>query len=400
MSSKIQNEIRSRLTEHETNYKRCNLNLIGSYNGLYPSSLSKLSIAIFTQLLSNKMYHKKESRFYDQSEEKRIYTSVPITPSILLENCHPVKYRLEKSDVSNDIGNLVKRIGELDDNNVFYVWRLGHPKNYMFVLERDIGLWKYYNPSAYVTPKTIRKILLSAKGMTNSMLDALQDQNEKLTIHDVRKSFCSFVDRIVSKMNPEVIKSLPIWGEDRGYRDYLNELNKTIATLSPYDGLEEDEQFYERVPLMVQQKSLPKKTSINSHEELSMELAPKNEDLTKPKAKKKEKIITQEQKLETFKLIEPLKNVKSFFQYYRSMILYRNNNAKFHTYEIELGNAAVILDIIKESGHGSDFLSAWINYYFDTKLKGDYAEKQEKTSLKAFKETFEEYNSRYIGCGV
>jgi hypothetical protein len=167
------------------------------------------------------MYRKKESKFYDAQEDKRIYTSIAVTPATLLENCHPVKYRLEGKDASKDFGNIVKKINELDDNNIFYVWKCGFPKNYMFVLERDIGSWKCYNPKGYVTPKTIRKILLSTKGMCDSMYKILQNDGSNLTIHEVRDSFCEFVDRVVQKMNPIVYQKLNKWEEGVGYREYI-----------------------------------------------------------------------------------------------------------------------------------------------------------------------------------
>ena len=119
MAKKLNNELRSKLTEYENNYKLCNLNLISCYTGLYPASLTKLSMVIFNQILNNKMYHRKDSKFYDPDEEKRIFTSIPVTPITLLENCHPVKYRSEKRDSSKDIGNVVKIARWRKTQNIF-----------------------------------------------------------------------------------------------------------------------------------------------------------------------------------------------------------------------------------------------------------------------------------------
>jgi hypothetical protein len=349
------------------------------------------------------MYHKPDSKFFDKEENKRIYTSVSVTPETLLKNCHPVKYRLEGKSTKNDEGNIVKRINELDDNNIFYVWKCGYPKNYMFVLERDVGLWRFYNPNAYVTPKTIRKILLSTNGMCNAMFKILQENGDKLTVHDVRKLFCEFVDRMVQKMHPDVYKGLDRWDESRGYKEYLYALNDEIKQLDPYQGLEEDEHFRDRLPLEVKLKLDPKpKKKRNAHKELEAELAPKDDSLVKqPKKRRKRTPVKDvEAQFDTFKSLEPLKNSTSFYQYYRAIVKSKDQTAEFHEYKVELGTAAVILDTVKEANHNEMFLRSWIGYFIDLKLKGNNIKNKDKTSLRALQKTYDEYNNKYIGCGV
>ena len=51
MISKAAHERRNKLTEHKTNYKLCNTDLIECYVGLYPPALTKLSLVIFNSLL-------------------------------------------------------------------------------------------------------------------------------------------------------------------------------------------------------------------------------------------------------------------------------------------------------------------------------------------------------------
>jgi hypothetical protein len=403
MSTPLNDEIRSKLTEHKNNYKLCNLNLLSCYGGLYPATLTKLSYVIFTQILSNKMYHKKDSKYYDEQEEKRIHTSLSITPTILLENCHPTKYRLEGKDANKDIGNIVKRINELDDNNIFYVWKCGYPKNYMFVLERDIGLWKFYNPKAYVTPKTLKKIILSTRGMCNSMFKILQESGDKSNIHDVRKSFCEFISGIVKKLDPSIGDTFPKWDEGSGYKEYLINVNNIVRTLSPYQGLEIDSTFFDRLPLEVKLKfdTKPRKKR-GTNASLESDLLPKDGGLIKtPKRKSKTTSVKEAKtKFDTFVSIEPLKNANSFCQYYRSLIKSTDKDAKFHEYKIETPPAAVILDKLKESNKDEDFVRSWILFYVESKLKGNNIRNRDKTSLRTFQKTYDEYSSRYIGCGV
>ena len=399
---RVNNEIRSKITEHQNNYKLCNLNLISCYSGLYPSSLTKLSMVIFSQLLSNKMYHKQDSKLYDKEEDKRIYTSVKIDPITLLESCHPVKYILEKKDPKNDVGNIVKRINDLHDNNIFYVWKCGFPKNYMFVLERDIGLWKFYNPNGFVTPKTIKKILLSAKGMVANMHRMLSEGSEGDNIEETKRSFCSFIDGLIDKMNPTVSASLERWDDTRGYKEYLTVLYNQILELYLYEGITEDEHFYSRLPPDVKDKMIPKNITRKSHKSLESDLAPKDENLVKVKKTRIRKPKdAPAAEMGTFASIDPFRNSKEFVQYYRSVVKTKNNSAIFYKYETEVIHASRILDKLSEKDRGSkDFLTSWIFYYINKSLNGEYAKKKDKTSLKSFGESLEEYESRYVGCGV
>jgi len=401
MATKAKNEARNKLTEHQNNYKLCNLNLLSCYAGLYPATLTKLSLVIFDQIISNKMYYKKDSKYYDASEERRIYTNIPVNPVLLLENCHPVKYRMEGKEANKDVGNIVKRINELDENNIFYVWKCGFPRNYMFILERDIGLWKFYNTEGVVTPKTIRKIIAPTKNMVMSMLKILSESGDKSSIHDVRKSFCQFVDRMVGKMHPDVQAKLERWNESVGYKEYLNGLNSRISKMNAYEGLEEDEHFYDRLPLGVYNKLVPKKNTREEHKELEANLSPKDDNLVKEtKQRKRVPQKNVEAKFETFKSLEPMKDSKSLVQFYRSVVKSKYGDAQFHEYRVEVRHAGVILDTIKGSGHDEEFLKSWILFFAESKLKGHNSKSKDKTSLKSLQETYSDYNSRYIGCGV
>jgi len=349
------------------------------------------------------MYYKEDSQYFNKEEDKRIYTSLSVTPITLLQNCHPVKYCAEGKDAQKDVGNIVKRINELDQNNIFYVWKCGYPKNYMFVLERDIGLWKYYNPKAYVTPKTLRKIIFSTKSMTDTMHRILQESGDKSTIHEVRRSFCEFINRMVGKLNPSVSKGLLVWDESKEYRDYILKLNKQVKALDPYQGYEEDEAFFDRLPLEVKLKIRPQKKERPQHNDLESELLPQDDNVIKITKRRKNKRIPIKGALaefETFKNLDPMKNVNSFFQFYRTLVKSKNDGAQFDDFRTESQPAAIILDKIKVNGQNEDFLRSWILFYVDSKLKGNNIKNKQKTSLRSFEKTYEEYNSRYIGCGV
>jgi hypothetical protein len=349
------------------------------------------------------MYHKESSKFYDKQEDKRIYTSLSVTPITLLENLNPVKYCAEGKDASKDVGNMAKRINELDENNIFYVWKCGYPKNYMFVMERDIGIWKYYNPKSYVVPKTLKKILLSTRAMTDNMHRILQEDGDRITIHDVRRSFASFISHIVDKLNPSVSKDIPRFNESENYRDYIKSVNNKVKEMDDYDGYEEDEMFIKRLPLEVQLKTRPsRRKRAKANRELESELLPSDENLVKKKARRNKRVAVngEEAKLETFKEIEPLKNAKSLFQYYRSIIASQNNDAKFNDYILEVRYAASVLDKLKNDNQDIEFFRSWSLFYLESKLKGNNIRNKDKTSLKSLENTYGEYNSRYIGCGV
>jgi hypothetical protein len=208
---------------------------------------------------------------------------------------------------------------------------------------------------------------------------------------------------MVDKMSPDVSADLDRWEEGRGYREYLVALNGKIGKMRPYDGLQEDDTFYDRLPLDVFQKLTPKKSTRKAHTELGDDLLPKNEDLIEPKKPKRKRTpkVVKEAKFETFKSLEPLKDANSFYRYYKSVINGKSQDGgEFHEVKTQVGTAAEILDQLKESKYDEAFLLSWIDFYFENHLKGNRIKRKDMTSLKKFKETFSDYSGRYIGCGV
>lgn len=401
MTSESAHKKRNKLTEHKTNYKLCNTYLTDCYAGLYPATLTKLSLVIFSTLLSTKRYHKPDSKFYSPEEDRRIFTNVVLTPSNILERCHPVKYIYEGKDSSKDASNMVRKINELDDNNIFYAWRYGYPHMYMFVMERDIGVWKFYNPSAYVTPKTLRKVIYSTKGMVASMLE----MSGKGDVEDVRNSFCEFINGLILKMHPDVQEKLTLWVEGDLYRSYLTGLRNEIDKLEPYEGLVEHEGFYDRLPAGVKEKMKPVTKKRESHPELEDYLAPKDENLVKPKGERKKRTAKAKKdpsaEAKTFLAVDPFKDVNNFVGFYRAAIYLTDRGAKFFPYSTELHYASQILDILHDNEREDKrFLKSWIGFYIEKSLKGNNMYKEDNTSLKKLKESFEEYNNRYVSFQV
>jgi hypothetical protein len=395
----MSNEIRSKLTEHENNFRPCNLNLMNCYAGLYPATLTKLSMVIFNKLLSNKKYLPKTSQYYDEKEAKRIFTNIAISPVDLLKDCHPLKYRIGGQDANKDSGNLVKRLKELDENNIFYIWRFGRPSNYMFVLERDIGLWKFYNKSAYVTPKTIKKIVMSTKGMCDSMYSIASGRGDSVDVREVRESFCSFVDRIVNKSSKDVKDKLPKWESYSDCKEYLTTLNKAINNLGVYEGLNEDESFYESLPSSVVEKIKPNKKQPRAKNMIS-EIGDDGNIVSVVSEKRKRKRRPKKgelAKVEKFKRSNPLKDSSSLVRYYRSILKDLSGDVKFGRFENDVQFAASILDQMKNDNYDETFFFSFAKFFFETKLKGNNITDYRRTSMENIKNIYSYYKERYIG---
>jgi len=396
MQNKVDHSKRNQITEHQNNYKLCNLYLIDCYSGLYPSSLTKLALVLFSSLLSTKKYYRPDSQYYSRDEDKRIYTNVPLNSSSILEKCHPVKYKFEGKNSTSDSSNIIKKINELDENNIFYNWKYGYPHVYMFVMERDIGLWKFYNPKAFVVPRTILKIIFCHKGMVQTMssINNIENADE---IEKVKISFCQFIDRLVEKMHPDVIVKVPRLNETICYKDYLLSVKKALDVLDPFEGLEEDENFYERLPSEVHNKLKGASKPIEINKELEKDLVPQESTLQEKKKRKRIPSEDTTAKIQKFMSVDPFQGARQLIQYYRALIKVKDIKAEFYSFETEVTLASEILDLLtKHDRKEKKFLSAWITFFIDNKLKGNNLYKKDKTSLEMFKSSFEEYNNHYI----
>jgi hypothetical protein len=399
---KEEHESRNLLTEHETNYRRYNPEIIDAFASLHPATLSKLSIIIFNIIMETKRHRKSNHRYFSEQEDKRIYNNKFISLESLLDRCFPGKYKVEGKDQNKDLSNLSKRLQDLDDQNIFYIWKFGHPYTYMFILERDLGLWKHFNPKSVVIPKTLIKITKASGGIIDTMLKLEKSRKKNSTLREIEASFLNdFFNKLILKMSPEVSKRITKWDDSIDIPEYFKTVLKQLETMDEYEGLVEDETFYSRIPQHLQEKMINKREKNMDIQQLEKDLVPDDDDVTPLMKVKKNKKVRKPASLEPdrlgFKSVNPFLNCNEFMRYYRGLIRDYSNDAKFYDFNSERNFATLTLDTLKENRKvNKDFLRSWIQYYASAYLKGNNISKLEKTSIGNFIKTFEEYNGKYF----
>jgi hypothetical protein len=408
--TKEQNDRRNALTAPE-HYKRCNIEIMDAYIALHPSSWSKLSSVLFNIIMDTKMHYQPNHRYYSRSEDKRIFNNKYITLEDILDRCHSVKYGADNKPMANDLSNLMGRLQELDDNNIFYIWKFNKPFTYMFVMERDIGVWKYFNPIACVTPRTLKKIVGLSNNMIDSMMKFEKTKGRKTYLKEVEKSFVNeFLLSIIEKMNPEVSVKIPRWSEGENISEYLTKLRDLLNLMDDSEGLEHDDLFIKRLPKHLQEKiecnvdeNQEKESKAMNTIELSNQLIPKNDNLMREKKTRvhKQKFSSTDAlapKKITFTALDPFSNCNNFIRYYKEVIKTYNSDAKFYPPDTERVSATKIMDLLVQNGKSddSDFLSSWIRYYIQSYLQGNNVYKKERTSLENFQKTFQTYEGKYF----
>jgi len=408
--TKEQNDRRNALTAPE-HYKRCNIEIMELYIALHPSSLSKLSAVLFNIIMDTKMHYQPNHRYYSQFEDKRIFNNKYITLEDILDRCNPVKYGAENKSMASDLSNLMGRLQELDDNNIYYIWKFNKPFTYMFVMERDVGVWKYFNASACVTPRTLKKIVGLSNNMIDSMLKFEKAKGRQTSLKEIEISFVNeFLFSIIGKMNVDVSKKIPRWVEGENISEYLTKLRDLLNLMDDNEGLEHDEQFMKRLPKHLQEK-IECKIDKNSEEsetmniaELSSQLIPKNENLLREKKVRvsKSKVVSKDilpPKQSTFNYtFDPFLNCNNFIRYYNEVINSYNGEAKFYPIDTERDSAAKVMDLLIQNGKAEDvdFLRSWIRYYIQSYLQGNNIYKKERTSISNFQKTFKSYEGKYF----
>ena len=402
------------LTEIEMGYKLMSTNLTDFYNGLHPPLLSKLAASLFSAILSNKMYKKTDAHGYNEDEARRIFSTIMLQPSDIAKRLNPVKYATGENGVENDISNLLKRVDELEEMNIFYVWKFRSPYTYVFVMERDVASWKYYNPKGVLYPKGIKKILRLSKVMIETM-ESLERQRERHSERkDIEKSFGEFINKLIGKMNPEVAAKIVKYTEDKNIFSFISDALGTIKKMGDHEGYEYDDLFINRLPEHIRKKIVKtnKEMIVNIEEmmELEKDLVPNNSNLIKlrgiaPKRTKATGIISEKSQ-KTFdpervdtQVLDPFKNPHDMTKFYRSFLRLYNKDAKFYDFSFEVSVAEEILDILIKNGKSNDikFLKAWIRFYVTTNLKGNGILRQDKTTLKEFVKTFGAYSKIHLG---
>jgi len=390
-------------TEHKENYKLVSLFLMDCYNGLQPPSLSKLSHVIFNLIIYNKLYRKPNNKYYSLEEDRRIYSNILITPENILKRIDPSKYHVDNKEIANDISNLTSRIQTLEDNNVFYIWRYKQPYTYLFILERDVGCWKCYNSFAFVTPKTLNKIVRAGKCIIDTMVKLEGKRQRQVDKEDIEKSFGNFLNKMIDKMNPSVVSELSRWVDKANIHDYLIRLSADLRAIGDFDGQVISSDFLNRLPDSVRNEIMNKKTKDKAMnmDSLELELVPKNENLvTKRTRKTKSSPQDALSPVATkFHTVDPFNNSLDFVKFYRSVIKSQNPEAKFYNGSTETPDAQIILDMLIKSGKVGNikFLKMWILNHFSVHLSGNNIYKPEKTALKEFTKTFSSFNANYYG---
>ena len=407
----MMNKTRNDLTNYDVRYKRVNFDLFAAYNSL-PPFLSKLSHIIFYNIIRT-IKHGPAGEAKGINENKRIYSDIDITIEDILEEFYSIKYGNGK-DISNDRSNVIKRINELLDYNIFYCWK--YKEHYMFVLEREFGIWKIYNKYGCIIPRTTKKIAVLASDMIKRMAKFEKKKNERVKIEEIENSFGMFINlEVIERMNPLVAAELPRWDGNGNIYSYLKELLRVLREMHEFKGFNESDDFLRLLPKSISRKLHKKrvKEANDMKTKMEKELIPKDPNLVKVKKEKSKKESKEEgkeakkkkaknkdgSKPKTYSYkgsVDPFKNSKEFVRYYRSILYHYDNGVRFENFAVDTHSAGMILDDLGEKEKkDKTFLKSWIRFYKDYNLKGLKIYNSKHTSLKAFKESFDKFNNFY-----
>ena len=120
------------------------------------------------------------------------------------------------------------------------------------------------------------------------------------------------------------------------------------------------------------------------------------------KTKEPVEAIPKEITLATHKFEEadPFANAKTFVSFYRSIVASyaKGKKVDFPSHGADRQYASSAMDDLIDSGRDDDveFLREWIKYYAEFKLKGDDFENYNKTSVRSFSKTLDEYKQKHI----
>ena len=267
-------------------------------------------------------------------------------------------------------------------------------------MERDVGCWKYYNSTAFVTPKTLKKIVRSGKCIIETMVKLEGKRQRAVDQTDIEKSFGNFLNKMIDKTNPSVISKLSRWVDAANIMDYLVRLNADLRSVEDFEGQKIAQDFLSRLPDPVRREIDKKKTKdAKMNANLELQLVPQNENLTKPKRTRSASAITADAKTEHFPMVNPFKNATQFVKFYQALIREQNHGAKFFDLVSEVEEATSALDILIKHNRNEDkrFLRAWIYHFYNMNLKTNNIFKPEKTSIKELVKIFESFNNSYYG---
>lgn len=414
------NEIRNNITEHKNSYSLCSLELLDCYNALRSGIISKLCVTIFNSILYDKINVKKQNENLYASESKRIYNKKYLSPKLILQQIKPYKYNVEGKDINKDVGNISKYINQLHDNNIFYVWKMGHPQAYMFFLERDPGIWKEYNEKATIPPKTILKMANVSFDAVKAMEVILEKNNTPFSKKKINRSYANFLDELIKKMPPSCYALSPKLSEYKEFSTYIKDVKDALGEMDDFQDFEVDESFLLKLPQSFRTKYLIAITEydnqhvneidleeqqMNTTEKQTLEslLIPSNKNLVSDVITKEKKAVSKKRNLNAkkhsfAKELKPFENCNDMIRYYQAQFRQVHAQAYFDSFARERNHALKLMDLLIENDRGNDkkFLRSWIRYYAQ-KLSVGRSKSAENTSIKAFSKTIGEYQNIYLG---
>lgn len=412
----------SDLTEHRGRYFQMSENILNAYNGLPTPRLKDLSFYFFGRVVNKKRYadsrkSEEELSLLEKNEERRIFNKHGVTHREILANINPIKYSKDVALIKKDTNNLYAHLDEVFDNNIFYIWN--HRGVIIGVLERDIRSWKVYNPNAVVTPRMVVKILNQASEMMRAMSISYRQKNgTTVNMEGMEKSFCKFLNKVISKTSESVQSELPLWQGLTPVYKYIEILQEKLKNIDEEKGLEIDDDFYFRIPSTVRTEvfdilNLEEDEEMNAKSSLDMEKdivpSPEKAKLGAKRRKSREKgkrkidgnidpSKSLAPKIAGHKQnIDPFQDACVFVEFFQSGIRLFNEDFALPSMGGETGRAGILIDEMGEVGRKGDktFLIAWIKWYCEYKLKGVKSVNTKYTCIEEFGKTFKDFNSTY-----
>jgi len=399
------------VTQYEKRFFQLNPYLWDSYIGL-KNSWANTASCLMSILLTNKRYKDyNDAGEWKSTENRRIYTSICLTPEDILMQTNPVKY-FDGADARTDFANLKKRLKELHDGNIFYNWT--YRGICMFVMERNIRAWKYYNPKAVMPPRTLKRTVSLLYPMMSRMATFYKTViGVEVDRVKLENSLGYFVNDMISKMAVSVSDKLPKWKSNTSLFAYVLVLEPLLEKIDDEEGLEEDEGFVYRLPPTVRKKVFEERGIVEEKimTKLDMEkIIPKNGNLgdkkrrnSSDKAKEIKNKVDPTASIEAQPLkyeiaINPFENATKFVKFFQKGIRSFDNKAMLPNIGTETTDAGSIMDRMTDGGRKGDreFLLSWMKWHFQYNLKGQKIYNIKHTCIKKFGETFIDYNSSYL----
>jgi len=390
---------RKKLTDPDRHYKRISTEIMAAYNGL-PNRLSKAAIGLFSLFIRSKIHGPKGIALKGNNEDKRIYTDVPITSDTLLREIDPIKYADGKDSVKNQ-QYMGKMLRWLHDNNIFYCWTYKRV-HHIFIVEREVGCWKIYNPIGCVTPDSMLKIIGGYVYMMDCMVSYCVGARP-IDREDIENSFGCFLNEMIGKMNSTVASSLPRWRSSCKLSKYVQDLALVLKTKALWEGLKEHPSFYKRLsPALANRlkSDVPVEEGDNMVSKMEKEIVPMKATVGKQHKPHEKRLVEEKADRPTSPLQDfsemkgPFTDSKQFAQYYRRTIKsLKGDRIILNPFDKDATEAGAVMDrLIEAKKNNVSFLDAWIKYFAEEKLKGTKGKSRNFSSVKHFGETFQEYN--------